>query len=223
MGCIPSTDCFSRPEDTLQQFQTNVFAVINMCKALLPFFRSQGSGTLASIGSIGARLKNPYLGLYHGLKAALRSKWKAMNHGGLPVTDTVLGMHLALDAEVRPLGIKTFLIEPGRFQTALLKAGGNVKTPTDNLIPQYDRLRKAAAERTAKISGHQIGNPELGAERIYEVLTVTAMAQGRDVPLELLLGSDYNVTREILSEEIQAVEEWKNVSCLTDFVVGISA
>ncbi|EXJ91710.1 hypothetical protein A1O3_00260 [Capronia epimyces CBS 606.96] len=198
------------PEYTLQQYQTNVFSVLNMSRAFLPHFRSRGTGVIASLGSIGSRLKSPNMGLYLGTKAALRS------------------MHLALDLEVRPLGIQTCLIQPGRFRTPLLSSDGdttNVRHADSDaaLISAYDKLRSASIESSKAVHGRQLGDPALGAQRIYEVLTLSGMAQAKgEIPPELLLGTDaYEATKTILEQEIKVAEQWREVSCSTDFQDGL--
>src|SRR5260221_7965904 len=54
------------PEQVRQQFETNVFSVLPVNRAVLPQMRKQGSGLLLQIGSIAGRLAMPYLGLYGG-------------------------------------------------------------------------------------------------------------------------------------------------------------
>lgn len=42
------------PEDTLRQFQANVFGPLNVFRAVLPYLRSKRSGTLVTVGSMAA-------------------------------------------------------------------------------------------------------------------------------------------------------------------------
>src|SRR5260370_12381670 len=59
------------PEQVRQQFETNVFSVLRVNRAVLPQMRKQGSGLLLQIGSIAGRLAMPYLGLYAATKFAV--------------------------------------------------------------------------------------------------------------------------------------------------------
>src|SRR2546430_10562875 len=58
-------------EQVRQQFETNVFSVLRVNRAVLPQMREQGSGLLLQIGSIAGRLALPFLGLYGATKFAL--------------------------------------------------------------------------------------------------------------------------------------------------------
>ena len=58
-------------EQVRQQFETNVFSVLRVNRAVLPQMRKQGSGLLLQIGSIAGRLALPFQGLYGATKFAL--------------------------------------------------------------------------------------------------------------------------------------------------------
>src|SRR6266478_9839818 len=58
-------------EQVRQQFETNVFSVLRVNRAVLPQMREQGSGLLLQIGSIAGRLALPFQGLYGATKFAL--------------------------------------------------------------------------------------------------------------------------------------------------------
>src|SRR5260370_4107317 len=61
-------------EQVRQQFETNVFSVLRVNRAVLPQMREQGSGLLLHIGSIAGRLGLPYLGLYGATKFPLEGR-----------------------------------------------------------------------------------------------------------------------------------------------------
>src|SRR5712692_1789645 len=52
-------------------FNTNVFGVMRVNRAVLPQMRAQGSGLLLQIGSIAGRIGLPFLGLYGATKFTL--------------------------------------------------------------------------------------------------------------------------------------------------------
>jgi NAD(P)-dependent dehydrogenase (short-subunit alcohol dehydrogenase family) len=82
------------------QFETNLFGVLRVCRAIVPRMRAQGGGRIINISSIGGLIALPFQGLYCASKFALE------------------GMTEALRMEVAPFGIKVSLVEPGDFRTA---------------------------------------------------------------------------------------------------------
>ncbi|TFY74092.1 hypothetical protein EWM64_g9920 [Hericium alpestre] len=41
------------PQETMEQFNTNIFGGLNMCRAFLPYMRPRRTGTVVWLGSIG--------------------------------------------------------------------------------------------------------------------------------------------------------------------------
>jgi NAD(P)-dependent dehydrogenase (short-subunit alcohol dehydrogenase family) len=82
--------------DTLRaQFETNVFGVHQLTRALLPVFRRQGCGRIVNISSVFGRITAPMVGSYCASKYALEA-----------LSD-------ALRIELHGTGIWVALIEPG--------------------------------------------------------------------------------------------------------------
>ena len=102
------------PEQVRQQFETNVFSVLRVNRAVLPQMRKQGSGLLLQIGSIAGRLAMPYLGLYAATKFALE------------------GLTESYRFELAPFGIDAAIIEPGTYPTAI-SANRQVAADTERL------------------------------------------------------------------------------------------
>ncbi|KAK0263935.1 hypothetical protein LTS09_002286 [Friedmanniomyces endolithicus] len=97
--------------DWLAQFDTNVFGTIKATRALLPHFRERRAGVNVFIGPLSGWIGHDFCGPYAGSKFALE------------------GIVEALRLETEPLGIRTLLVEPGRFRTRLL-SDDNRKTKT---------------------------------------------------------------------------------------------
>ena len=142
-------------------FETNVFGLVNLTKAVLPGMRAQRRGTIINISSIGGLASFPATGYYHGTKYAVE------------------GISESLAAEVKPLGINVVIVEPGPFRT--LWAGPSIKQSAIN-IEDYAATAGERRKQTAARSGNQAGDPERGAQAIIEA----AMADSP--PLRLLLG-----------------------------------
>jgi NAD(P)-dependent dehydrogenase (short-subunit alcohol dehydrogenase family) len=188
------------PEDTYQQFQTNVFGALNVYRAILPHLRSKRSGTLVTIGSMAAWFAHPAASVYNASKAALR----------------ILSFGLA--AEVKPLGINQLLVEPGRFRTELLKQDGDFKTSSGSSgIEDYRELSENNKRIIAFEADKQRGDPVKGAQVIYDVVTSSGVAKGKELPSFLPLGAD---AVEDISAAAQAAidvcQEWKDVASSTD-------
>ena len=81
------------------QFEVNVFGAARLIQLVLPQMRSQGSGTIVNICSMGGRIYTPLGGWYHGTKFALEA-----------LSD-------CLRMETKPFGIDVVMIEPGSIRT----------------------------------------------------------------------------------------------------------
>ncbi|KAM3415514.1 putative oxidoreductase YusZ [Cercospora zeina] len=187
------------PEETYQSFNVNVFGVINLTRAVLPYMREQKSGTIAHFGSIGSWRGVPGASVYGGVKWA------------------IAGLSESLRAEVAPLGIDVISIEPGYFRTGFLNPGARQFTSTR--IPDYEDTVVGQARRILESKDNtQLGNIELGCSAITDVLE---KRDGRAVPRRLALGSDaYSNIRAKCEETIRLLDEWKKVSVSTDHAEG---
>lgn len=192
------------PEDTLQQFQANTFGPLNLYRAMLPHLREKRSGTLITIGSVAAWYPMACCNLYNASKAALHL------------------ITLGLAEEVAPFGIRHCLIAPGFFRTGLLDPSANVAVTSNNQrLPAYAALNATGDANLATFNGSQLGNPVRGAEIIYDLVTSSGCAAGRDLPGFFPLGSDASdEIRKSVSKTLNVVDEWRETSCQSDFPQG---
>ncbi|PGH00157.1 hypothetical protein GX51_05970 [Blastomyces parvus] len=192
------------PEDTFRQFQVNVFGPLNIYRAVLPYLREKKSGTLVTIGSMAAWYPMASCNLYNASKAALR--W--------------LGIGLA--DEIAPFGIRHCLIEPGFFRTELLNPNANItSTSSTERIPDYAEMNATADGNFAKFHGAQLGDPVKGVEVIYDVITSSGHAAGKDLPEFFALGSDaVTEISKSASQTLACLTEWKEISAISDFPEG---
>ncbi|KAF2024069.1 NAD(P)-binding protein [Setomelanomma holmii] len=157
-------------EDWLAEFDTNVFGVIKVTKALLPHFRTRKAGTMVFISSRSGWVGDPFVPAYLGSKFALE------------------GIVESLRPDTSPLGICTMLIEPGRFQTKLLSSRNMV--PRYSTIPDYGQASKDFFAGLAKEDMNQPGVTAKGASIILNLVRKEGVAEERDVPWRLLIGTD---------------------------------
>ncbi|KAH9920523.1 oxidoreductase [Epithele typhae] len=62
------------PMDIIERtYDTNVFSIIRMCKAVIPHMAARKSGTIVNISSVGAYFATPWGGIYGSTKAATHS------------------------------------------------------------------------------------------------------------------------------------------------------
>ena len=94
--------------DFRAQVETNLFGVIIMTKAVLPYFRERRAGYIIQVTSIAGRIG-----------PAGRAPYAAAKFG-------VEGFSESLSKEIGPLGVKVTIIEPGGFRTDF--AGSSTET-----------------------------------------------------------------------------------------------
>ena len=132
-------------QEARAQIETNLFGALWVTQAVLPIMRAQKSGHIVQISSIGGVWAVPTVGLYHA------SKW------GLE------GFSQALAGEVRSLGIKVTIVEPGGFATEW----GTRSAHRARQLPAYDAARAALASiRTASTPG----DPQATAAALFRIV-----------------------------------------------------
>lgn len=136
-------------EDARAQFDTNVFGVLRMLKAVLPVMRQQGSGQIITVSSLLGIVAMPYLGLYASSKFALE------------------GMIEALQDEVRPFHIRMSLVEPTFFRTNF-----DAQPPATQLTA-YESARQSMMQFVRQ-AVEQGPDPEQVARRIVQLATSAA-------------------------------------------------
>ena len=178
-------------DEVRAMFETNVFGLANMTKAVLPGMRKRASGHIVNISSMGGLIGFPGVGYYNATKFAVE------------------GMSEALAKETAPLGIKVTLIEPGPFRTEW--AGRSLKTPK-NAIAEYAQTAGARRAATQSYSGTQPGDPVRAAEAIIQAV------ESPEPPLHLLLGRPAfeNATAKFKEFSVE-MEKWRDVSLGADF------
>ena len=148
-------------DEVRAMFETNVFGVIALTKAVLPGMRAREKGHIVNFSSIGGLVSFPATGYYHATKYAVE------------------GLSESLAQEVSPLGIKVLIVEPGPFRTDW--AGRSIKQSKTRL-PDYEQTAGKRRAETEARSGNQVGDPVRGAQAIIRAV------EAKDAPLRLLLG-----------------------------------
>jgi NAD(P)-dependent dehydrogenase (short-subunit alcohol dehydrogenase family) len=142
-------------------FDVHVFGPAALIRAVLPHMRARRSGAIVQLSSIGGQLSYAGFAAYSATKFALE------------------GMSEALAEEVRPLGIKVLIVEPGAFRTALF---ANITASPE--IADYAATVGPTREMTQTGNGAQPGDPAKAAAAILTAL------DAEKTPLRLPLGDD---------------------------------
>lgn len=172
-------------ESFRSQIDTNFYGVVNLSRAALPVMRTQGSGRIIQISSVGGRIGAPGLGAYQA------AKW------------AVGGFSEVLAKEVANFGIKVTVAEPGGMRTNW--AGSSMSTPP--VSAAYKEVIEPAVARLRSQNGGQPGDPV----RIAQVLL--DLAEDDNPPVHLLLGKDAVQVAAMVADALAASDAaWREVS-----------
>jgi len=173
------------------QFDTNVFGLFALTRAVLPVMRAHRSGHVITITSVGGLIGLPASGYYAASKHALE------------------GWSDALKAEVGPLGIQVTCVEPGPFRTDW---AGRSLEQTPSAIPDYADTAAARMAMTSGYSGAQPGDPVRAAQIMIDV------ALKPDAPRHLVLGKfGYDAVTQRYRERLAEIESLHDVALAADF------
>lgn len=142
------------------QLETNVLGALYTMQSVLPTMRSQGSGHILAVSSLGGLRTNPGLGIYHASKWALEA------------------MSSSLAQETSAMGIHVTVIEPAGFTTDWGGASAKKSAPHQ----AYDEVRATGWPR--EIDVPHGGDPEATAQVVLEVVDMA------DPPLRILFGAN---------------------------------
>jgi short-subunit dehydrogenase len=128
---------------------TNFMGCVNMCRAVLPYMRSQRKGMIINISSIAGRFAIPYQGMYSASKFATE------------------GYSQALALETKQFGIKIVCVNPGDFNTGFTKARKISQLTTDSEDYKQSFARVLKNVEKDELGG---GNPDMLARRIGKIV-----------------------------------------------------
>jgi NAD(P)-dependent dehydrogenase (short-subunit alcohol dehydrogenase family) len=171
-------------QEARAQFETNLFGVLWVTQAALPFLRAQRSGHILQVSSIGGISAMANIGIYNASKWALE------------------GLSQALAQEVADFGIKVTIIEPGGYATDW--HGSSAKHATRN--PAYDEARErvpGGGQRPAR-RGFTPGDP------VASRRAVLAVVEAENPPLRLFLGeAPLSIATRDYESRLASWREWQ--------------
>ena len=179
--------------DIRAQFETNVFGLAAMIRAVLPGMRARGQGAIVNIASVGGLRGGVGSGYYCASKFA------------------VVGLSESLAQEVEPLGLRVMVVEPGPFRTDW---GGRSLKAAARSIAAYDATAGRRRRDIAGYSGAQPGDPTRGVEAVIRAL------QSPAPPRHLVLGRiGLDLARDQLRGMLREFDAWEATSLSADFPV----
>ena len=142
-------------------FDTNVWGLLRVCRAVLPQMRQQQSGLIINISSIAGKMGLPFRGIYSASKASVEI-----------LTET-------LSLELRPFGVKVCSVLPGDVKTNINQ---------NRLVmhsPEHSPYQATVEAMNAKV------NAEVGKapDPLYIVKTIEKIIDSSSPKLHYVAGS----------------------------------
>jgi len=172
-------------------FETNVFGLIRVTRAVLPYLRRQRSGHIVNLSSIGGLIGSPGWGYYNASKFAVE------------------GFSEVLHAELAPLGIHVTIVEPGPFRTDFLGRSG---VEAAERIADYESTAGKTRQYFHDQAGKQPGDPARACAAIV------AAVESSTPPMHLVLGKiAFNRMSAHLDQWKQELEAGRETALGADF------
>ena len=178
-------------EEVKQNYDANVFGLLNVTRAILPYMRKQRSGHVINISSVGGL--NGYVGwgIYGSTKFAVE------------------GITESMALELAPLGIYATVVAPGFFRTEFLDPTSLIRTA--HVIDDYAGTVGEMRSFATQVNKKQPGDSKKLAQAFI------TLANAEKPPVHLPLGNDtLAMYREKTAKFEKDIEDWYDVITGTD-------
>jgi NAD(P)-dependent dehydrogenase (short-subunit alcohol dehydrogenase family) len=181
-------------QEAHQNFEINVFGILNVLRQATPYLREQGYGRVFTMSSsVG------FMGNFSGWGMYAATKFAAA------------GLSESYAAEVKQFGIQVTIVYPGSFRTDFLTAE-SLGLPQKS-IPAYHTIHEQV-EQAQQFQGKQPGSPIKAANVLIQV------SEADTPPLHLFLGEDaYYLAEQKLAAVQFDMKKWQNEGNSTDFTI----
>ncbi|ABW25290.1 SDR family oxidoreductase [Acaryochloris marina] len=156
-------------ENIRAMFETNVFGVMNVSRAVLPFMRQQKSGCIINVTSMAGMLAAPTISIYASTKHAVQ------------------GLTEGMAFDYKPFNIRVKSVLPGAYPTTRFNANTSdiLKAGDAELVAHAEKLHTHLQDVAQKMAnqGGQVADPQEVADKIFECAT-------QDTPINNPVGSD---------------------------------
>ncbi|MGB6117103.1 MAG: oxidoreductase [Mesorhizobium sp.] len=174
-----------------RMFDTNVFGLFALTRAVLPLMRARRSGHIINISSVAGLVGSPGSGYYAASKHAVE------------------GWSDSLRAELAPLGVRVTCVEPGPFRTDF---AGRSLHQTVTRIDDYAPTAGARMASIKQTSGSQKGDPVRAANAIIELAGLS------DPPRHIVFGAmGVDAVTKKAKALLSDIDTWRDVGVATDF------
>lgn len=148
-GAVGAFEAATR-RDVEDQFNVNVFGLMEVMWAVLPIMREQGGGTIINIASMGGRITFPLYSVYHA------TKW------------AVEGLTESMQFELDQHNVRMKIVEPGAIKTDFYGRSMNVMSKEG--LDAYDKFIERAMPNMQE-AGATGSSPEVVAKVIFKAAT----------------------------------------------------
>lgn len=178
-------------EEVKQNYDANVFGLLNVTRAILPYMRKQRSGHIINISSVGGLNGFVGWGIYGSTKFAVE------------------GITESMALELAPLGIYATVVAPGFFRTEFLDPTSLIRTA--HVIDDYAGTVGEMRSFATQVNKKQPGDPKKLAQAFIK------LANAEKPPVHLPLGNDtLAMYREKTAKFEKDIEDWYDVITGTD-------
>lgn len=180
-------------QESRENFEINVFGMLNVIRNVMPQMRAQQSGHIFNISSIGG-----FYGAFPGFGIYCATKF------------AVAGLSESLAAEAKAFGIKVTVVLPGYFRTNFLSSG-SLGLP-QHPLEAYADVRESQKVHQEAINGSQPGDPEKA------IAVIIAAATAEYPPVSLFLGADaYAMADQKIISIQNDLDKWETLATSTQF------
>ncbi|RAP38820.1 short-chain dehydrogenase [Candidatus Marinamargulisbacteria bacterium SCGC AAA071-K20] len=139
-------------QEIRDQFETNFFGLQSVTRHSLPLLRQTKGAKIINLSSIAGIVGTP------GLSAYNASKW------------AVEGFSESLYFELYPFDVKVILVEPGPYNTKVLKENAKLsKKMNDKKSPYYENSQKLIS-KLDKLVKHLLEDPDIVARLVGKIV-----------------------------------------------------
>ncbi|KAK7211229.1 hypothetical protein V2G26_018407 [Clonostachys chloroleuca] len=187
----------TRQADIEAAMKTMFYGPLNITRAALGKMRPLKKGTILYVSSYysrhGAAAATPYCSAKFALAGAVES--------------------IAQEVSFFAPNVKLVSVEPGFFHTEVY----NKAVCAKNRVPAYTEFMDITMSTLDEKFTNGPGDAKKGVARMIDIAKGTGCAEGKTVPVRLVLGSEAQETcRKVSQDALKIMDEWEEVANSTD-------